>query len=234
MRVIATLLILAMLLAAPAMAASGTVRIWGTNVANAQSNTSVNLAPQNITIAAFDGNTTTFYSTVNNATDTLTFSIANQTIGRVMELRINGTVINGYQVNSTGWVSFTRTQLTSNQTYKLTPAVNVGGYNMTWAKIWNGAPISTNFSLNCAFNTVYQNTNDTAMFVSYAAYSDVDANIGLFSDSSNPPVLSIAYDLYEITQYNRAILHGWIMPGDYYKLITDAGTGVLSNCRGWR
>lgn len=98
-RLIAFISIL-MLLAPMAMAATGTVRIWGTNPQNAQSNTSVSGAPQNITIAAFNGNTTTFFSTVNNATDTLTFSIANQTIGRFMELRINGTVINAYQVNS--------------------------------------------------------------------------------------------------------------------------------------
>ncbi len=127
-----------LLIVSPAMAGTGTVTIFGTNVSNAQQNVTITDAPASITVTAWSvGGIKTFKVNVTNASDTLTFNLYNVTVGQVNEFKVNGTSINGYQGNSLGLVTFTRTQGMGNSTFNLAPAVQQGGYNTTWAYIQN-------------------------------------------------------------------------------------------------
>lgn len=122
----------------PALAETGTVTINGTNVSTAQANTVIVGAPQSITITAWSvGGIKTFKVNVTNASDTITFNIYNVTAAQVNELKINGSGINGYQADSNGLITITRTQTTGNHTYNIAPAVSQGGFSTAWAWVQN-------------------------------------------------------------------------------------------------
>lgn len=137
MRTLLALFFILILLTAPALAGTATITIFGTNASNAQANLT-NTGNQSINVTAWNvGGIKTFKVNVTNASDTLTFNLYNVTAGQVNEFKINGTAINGYQADSNGLITFTRTQGTGNSTFNLAPAVQQGGYNTTWAYIQN-------------------------------------------------------------------------------------------------
>lgn len=122
-------------LISPVMATTGTVTIWGTNASNAQQNVTISNAPANITVTAWNvGGIKTFTVHIKNTSDTITFNLYNFTATQVNELKVNSTSINGYQSDSNGLITFTRTQGgIANHTFNIQPAINQGGYNYTWA-----------------------------------------------------------------------------------------------------
>lgn len=132
MRWLALLLIL--LLVSPAFATSVTVDIFGTNASNAQSNlTKTGTNTYQVVQWIVGDATKSLKADINgNASDSITFTLHNFTAERVIEVKINSTSFNAYRADSTGTISFIRTQTIQNQTYSFTPAVNAGGFNFSW------------------------------------------------------------------------------------------------------
>ena len=158
------LLLLVSLLASPVIAASETLDIFGTNSSNAQTNITKS-GNQSINVSAWSvGNgIKTLTINVTNTTDIFTITLHNITIGRVSEVKFNGSSVIATQADTTGSIVFAQVQTTGNRTYTIQPAVNLGGQNTTWSWTW-----SYPFILG---------SNITSLFVPFQnAVSDLDMN----------------------------------------------------------
>ncbi len=158
------LLLLVSLLASPVIAASETLDIFGTNSSNAQTNiTKSGNQSINVSAWAIGSGIKTFTINVTNTTDTFTITLHNITIGRVSEVKFNGSSVTATQADTTGTIVFAQVQTTGNRTYTIQPAVNQGGFNTTWSWIW-----SYPFIIG---------SNITSLFVPFQnAVSDLDMN----------------------------------------------------------
>lgn len=231
MRLLIILLILA-LLVMPAEAAYVNITIWGLTTTN----NNVSKYGANNTVIVNAWNTSYLKNITVNSTNTsgdfITFNISNVSAYQVVELRINGTVVGGYQAGANGMLNFTyqtstttNAQSNFNKTFVIAPAVNVNGYNMTWAWVWNLNMFKRQeiFQITGAKveDTVYRN-NGTSKVVSMCV---TQAGAGtvltrLLSDSSNPPTTVIS-----ATQGSYACVWGIIAPNNYY-IIDDNGAGT--------
>jgi len=195
---IASLVALLILLSIPAMAGTGTVIINSTGTVTFTNLNNFNINSVN---ATYFQNSKIIWVNVSNASDTISFTIYNFTASQVQELKKNSTPTNGYRTNGTGVLIFSITQLRGNWSYKLTPAVQQGGYNQTWGMF--GTPLNNESLPASAANTtvinkftqtqqIYPPANTDGMQISeangagYPAYSFItQSNTGMTSASAN-------------------------------------------------
>lgn len=224
---------------AAALTGTGDFSIWGTNASNAQLNITRlpgNNQSVNVSGWAVAGGTKNFTVNVTNVSDVVTLTLYNMTAYNVYSLLVNSNPIQAYQANSTGAIKFSRTQLKSNQTYKIQPAVNMAGYNLTWLWVNGSAVNAVNQSLDFrtivgsgnlterAKNTLYQNVNSSPLYVSVMFGGGTAGDANFVIDTTNPPHSKCDYQATTVTTSMSCIV-----PPLYYYQVNHVGTGVQVN-----
>lgn len=223
-----------------AVATPVSVTIWGDGKSQAATNYTFTTTGANNSLNVLTWNLTygkTWMLNSSNASgDVVTFNISNITAYRMVELKVNGTVINGYQATANGMVNFTYNSLsTSNKTYSIAPASNIASGNQTWVKTWNGAGITVqDVNMSFAVNTVYQNKNNTAMLNTVAALGAAGGSIACTAKvgTTNPPTDVVA-------QWDSQVADGlasatFYVPVDYYFMVAQEQTCTLTRWTVWR